>query len=30
MSIFKMAAHSKIEVFVKFERAIPLEIKGKI
>ena len=30
MGIFKKALHSKIDVFVKFESAINLEIKGQI
>ena len=30
MGIFKKALHSKIEVFVKFESAINLEIRGQI
>ena len=29
MRIFKKALHSKIDVFVKFESAINLEIRGK-
>ena len=30
MGIFKKALHSKIDVFVKFESAINLEIRGQI
>ena len=30
MRIFKKALHSKIDVFVKFESAINLEIRGEI
>ena len=30
MGIFKKAFHSKIDVFVKFESAIYLEIRGQI
>ena len=30
MGIFKKALHSKIDVFVKFESAINLEIRGRI
>ena len=30
MGIFKKAFHSKIDVFVKFESAINLEIRGQI
>ena len=30
MGIFKKAIHSKIDVFVKFESAINLEIRGQI
>ena len=30
MGIFKKAVHSKIDVFVKFESAINLEIIGQI
>ena len=30
MRIFKKALHSKIDVFVKFESAINLEIQGQI
>ena len=30
MGIFKRALHSKIDVFVKFESAINLEIRGQI
>ena len=30
MGIFKEALHSKIDVFVKFESAINLEIRGQI
>ena len=30
MRIFKRAVHSKIDVFVKFESAIHLEIRGQI
>ena len=30
MEIFKKALHSKIDVFVKFESAINLEIRGQI
>ena len=30
MGIFKKALHSKIDVFVKFESAIKLEIRGQI
>ena len=30
MGIFKMTFHSKIDVFVKFESAINLEIRGQI
>ena len=30
MRIFKKALHSKIDVFVKFESAINLEIRGQI
>ena len=29
MGIFKKALHSKIDVFVKFDSAINLEIRGK-
>ena len=30
MGIFKKALHSKIDIFVKFESAINLEIRGQI
>ena len=30
MGIFRKALHSKIDVFVKFESAINLEIRGQI
>ena len=30
MRIFKKALHSKIDVFIKFESAINLEIRGQI
>ena len=30
MGIFKKALHSKMDVFVKFESAINLEIRGQI
>ena len=30
MGIFKKALHSKIDVFVKFESSINLEIRGQI
>ena len=30
MGIFKKALHSKIDVFVKFESAINLEVRGQI
>ena len=30
MGIFKKAHHSKIDVFVKFESAINMEIRGQI
>ena len=30
MGVFTKALHSKIDVFVKFERAINLEIRGQI
>ena len=30
MELFKKALHSKIDVFVKFESAINLEIRGQI
>ena len=30
MGIFKKAFHSKIDVFVKFESAINLELRGQI
>ena len=30
MGIFKKALHSEIDVFVKFESAINLEIRGQI
>ena len=30
MGIFKKALHSKIDVFVKFESAINLELRGQI
>ena len=30
MGIFKTALHSKIDVFVKFESAINMEIRGQI
>ena len=30
MGIFKKALHSKIDVFIKFESAINLEIRGQI
>ena len=30
MGIFKKALHSKIDVFIKFESAINLEIQGQI
>ena len=30
MGIFKKALHSKIDIFLKFESAINLEIRGQI